>query len=149
MNESIKEKWQETTLSMIDDIKGLSTGTTEKSKAIDDVCKFQKVYIEMVRTELETEEKQARRLMEDEHYRMTREDNQKKSVEEETARQEQNKIQLIDIAAKYGYEVGALVFTMGCALFMNRQGYEYEKEASITSFTFKNVLSSIRPRIMR
>lgn len=149
MNENIKEKWQETTESMIDDIKGMDAGTPEKSKAIDDVCKFQKVYIEMVRTELETEEKQARRLMEDEHYRLMREDALKKEVNEETARQEQNKIQLIDIAAKYGYELTALGFTMACAVFMNRQGYEYEKEATITSFTFKNVLSAIRPRILR
>lgn len=118
----------------IENLKSLETGSEEKSKAVSILSTLHKLRIEEIKTEIEAEDKRQRRSMED----IDRE-------REEAFRQSQLKDGGIDRYVKLGLGVAELMLPL---MFYNtwmKMGFEFEKEGTITSSVFKNLINRFKP----
>lgn len=154
----------------IQNVEALSSGTDEKSKAIQNLATLHKLRIEEIKAETEAEEKHERRVMDSEQRKaeltlkekQTEADSKHKGAElalkerelnskdadraqEEELQKRQARDQMVDRCVRTGVAVGELVLPLVFyGIWMNK-GFKFEETGSFTSTTFKNLLNRFRP----
>ena len=154
----------------IQNVEALSSGTDEKSKAIQNLATLHKLRIEEIKAETEAEEKRERRVMDSEQRKaeltlkekQTEADSKHKGAElalkerelnskdadraqEEELQKRQARDQMVDRCVRTGVAVGELVLPLVFyGIWMNK-GFKFEETGSFTSTTFKNLLNRFRP----
>lgn len=136
----------------IQNVEALSSGTDEKSKAIQNLATLHKLRIEEIKTETEAEEKRERRVMDSEQRKAElalkeRELDSKDAdrTQEGELQKRQARDQMVDRCVRAGVAVGELVLPLVFyGIWMNK-GFKFEETGSFTSTTFKNLLNRFRP----
>lgn len=154
----------------IQNLGSLSSGSDEKSKAIQNLATLHKLRIEEIKAETEAEEKRERRVMDSEQRKaeltlkekQTEADFEHKGAElalkerelnskdadraqEEELQKRQARDQMVDRCVRTGVAVGELVLPLVFyGIWMNK-GFKFEETGSFTSTTFKNLLNRFRP----
>lgn len=154
----------------IQNVEALSSGSDEKSKAIQNLATLHKLRIEEIKAETEAEEKRERRVMDSEQRKaeltlkekQTEADSKHKGAElalkerelnskdadraqEEELQKRQARDQMVDRCVRTGVAVGELVLPLVFyGIWMNK-GFKFEETGSFTSTTFKNLLNRFRP----
>lgn len=73
--------------------------------------------------------------------------NDRVRIENERIRSEQNKEENIDRKIKLGLAVAELILPLSLYAVWLKRGFEFEKEGTYTSTTFKNLFGGLRPKI--
>ena len=122
----------------IQNVEALSSGSDEKSKAIQNLATLHKLRIEEIKAETEAEEKRERRVMDSEQRKADR-------TQEGELQKRQARDQMVDRCVRAGVAVGELVLPLVFyGIWMNK-GFKFEETGSFTSTTFKNLLNRFRP----
>lgn len=127
MDEEIKEMLGEEIKAGLSDLSSLETGSKEKSEAIDDLVKLYKLRIEETKTELDFEKEI------DEHERS------------DQAKKEQLSEQVKDRYFKLGIAAAELVLPLMFYAVWMRRGFQFEKDGTYTSTTFRGLFNRFRP----
>lgn len=136
----------------IQNLGSLSSGSDEKSKAIQNLATLHKLRIEEIKAETDTDEKRERRKMDSEQRKdeltlKERELNGKEADRdrEKTFQNRQVMDQMIDRCMRPGMDIAGLVLPLVFyGIWMNK-GFKFEETGSFTSTTFKNLLNRFRP----
>lgn len=136
----------------IQNLRSLSSGSDEKSKAIQNLATLHKLRIEEIKAETDADEKRERREMDGKQRKdeLTLKERELDSKEadrdrEETFQKRQAIDQMIDRCVRTGVAVGELVLPLVFyGIWMNK-GFKFEETGSFTSTTFKNLLNRFRP----
>ena len=136
----------------IQNLGSLSSGSDEKSKAIQNLATLHKLRIDEIKAKTDADEKHERREMDgkqrkDELTLKERELDGKEADRdrEETFQKRQAMDQMIDRCVRTGVAVGELVLPLVFyGIWMNK-GFKFEETGSFTSTTFKNLLNHFRP----
>lgn len=136
----------------IQNLGSLSSGSNEKSKAIQNLATLHKLRIEEIKAETDTDEKRERRKMDSEQRKdeltlKERELNGKEADRdrEKTFQNRQVMDQMIDRCMRTGMDIAGLVLPLVFyGIWMNK-GFKFEETGSFTSTTFKNLLNRFRP----
>ena len=137
----------------IQNVEALSSGTDEKSKAIQNLVTLHKLRIEEIKAETDAEEKRERRVMDGGQQKaeltLKEKELDGKAVDrdrEETFQKRQARDQMIDRCMRTGVAVGELVLPLVFyGIWMNK-GFKFEETGSFTSTTFKvqNIIDCFR-----
>lgn len=131
---NIEELLSEEIAAEIQALSGLNSGSKEKSTAIDDLTKLYKLRIEENKSIWDADEKYNRRVMEDEAN--TRDDEVKRT---QIAEQVKERYFRVGIAA-----AELMIPLMFYGIWM-KKGFKFEETGTITSSTFKGLISRFRP----
>lgn len=127
MDEEIKEMLGEEIKAGLSDLSSLETGSKEKSEAIDDLVKLYKLKIEESKAEMDY-------LKEiDEHERS------------DQTRREQLSEQVKDRYFKLGIAAAELVLPLMFYAVWMKRGFQFEKDGTYTSTTFRGLFNRFRP----
>ena len=154
----------------IENLKTLETGSEEKSKAVSTLSTLHKLRIEEIKAETEAEDKRQRREMEDSHHKdemalkkeqtVRQEEQQKAELSlrerqvngeeldrerDETFKKRQFMDGIVDRYVKLGVAVAELVLPLAFYGTWMKMGFEFEKEGTFTSSTFKNLFNRFKP----
>lgn len=141
MDNEIKDLLRKEIKNQIQDLSALQTGSKEKSGAIDDLVQLYKLRIEETKTELETEEKRERRLMEINQSNM--DDDARKC--EERLKSDQLDEQVKDRYFRLGIAAAEIVLPLIFYASWMRKGFKFEESGTYTSTTFKGLFNRFRP----
>lgn len=134
MNENINELLDEEIAAEIRSISEMKDGSTEKSKAIDDLATLYKLRIEENRNLWEADEKYDRRKMEEEA-----------GLRDEDIKRTQISEQIKDRYFKVGIAAAELMIPLVFyGIWMNK-GFKFEETGAYTSTTFKGLFNRFRP----
>ena len=129
----------------IQNLGSLSSGSDEKSKAIQNLATLHKLRIEEIKAGTDADEKRERRKMDSEQRKAELDGKKADRDQEETFQKRQAMDQMIDRCVRTGVAVGELVLPLVFyGIWMNR-GFKFEETGSFTSTTFKNLLNRFRP----
>ena len=129
----------------IQNLESLSSGSDEKSKAIQNLATLHKLRIEEIKAGTDADEKRERRKMDSEQRKAELDGKEADRDREETFQKRQTMDQMIDRCVRTGVAVGELVLPLVFyGIWMNR-GFKFEETGSFTSTTFKNLLNRFRP----
>ena len=136
----------------IQNLESLSSGSDEKSKAIQNLATLHKLRIEEIKAGTDADEKRERRKMDSEQRKaeLTLKERELDSKAADRDREEmfqkrQAMDQMIDRCVRTGVAVGELVLPLVFyGIWMNK-GFKFEETGSFTSTTFKNLLNRFRP----
>lgn len=129
----------------IQNLESLSSGSDEKSKAIQNLATLHKLRIEEIKAGTDADEKRERRKMDSEQRKAELDGKEADRDREETFQKRQAMDQMIDRCVRTGVAVGELVLPLVFyGIWMNR-GFKFEETGSFTSTTFKNLLNRFRP----
>ena len=131
---NIEELLSEEIAAEIRALSGLNSGSKEKSTAIDDLTKLYKLKIEENKSIWDADEKYNRRVMEDEAN--ARDDEVKRT---QIAEQVKDRYFRVGIAA-----AELMIPLMFYGIWM-KKGFKFEETGTITSSTFKGLISRFRP----
>lgn len=131
---NIEELLSEEIAAEIQALSGLNSGSKEKSTAIDDLTKLYKLRIEENKSIWDADEKYNRRVMEDEAN--ARDDEVKRT---QIAEQVKDRYFRVSIAA-----AELMIPLMFYGIWM-KKGFKFEETGTITSSTFKGLISRFRP----
>ena len=121
----------------IQNVEALSSGSDEKSKAIQNLATLHKLRIEEIKAETESDELALK------ERELNRKDAD--STYEEELQKRQTRDQMIDRCIRAGMDVAGLVLPLVFyGIWMNK-GFKFEETGSFTSTTFKNLLNRFRP----
>lgn len=127
MDEEIKEMLGEEIKAGLSDLSSLKTGSKEKSEAIDDLVKLYKLKIEESKAEMDY-------LKEiDEHERS------------DQTKREQLSEQVKDRYFKLGIAAAELVLPLMFYAVWMKRGFQFEKDGTYTSTTFRGLFNRFRP----
>lgn len=127
MDEEIKEMLGEEIKAGLSDLSSLETGSKEKSEAIDDLVKLYKLKIEESKAEMDY-------LKEiDEHERS------------DQTKREQLSEQVKDRYFKLGIAAAELVLPLMFYAVWMKRGFQFEKDGTYTSTTFRGLFNRFRP----
>lgn len=127
MDGEIKEMLGEEITAELSDLSSLETGSKEKSEAIDDLVKLYKLKIEESKAEMDY-------LKEiDEHERS------------DQAKREQLSEQVKDRYFKLGIAAAELVLPLMFYAAWMKRGFQFEKDGTYTSTTFRGLFNRFRP----
>lgn len=129
----------------IQNLESLSSGSDEKSKAIQNLATLHKLRIEEIKAGTDADEKRERRKMDSEQRKAELDGKEADRDREETFQKRQAMDQMIDRCVRTGVAVGELVLPLVFyGIWMNR-GFKFEETGSFTSTTFKNLLNRFKP----
>ena len=129
----------------IQNLESLSSGSDEKSKAIQNLATLHKLRIEEIKAGTDADEKRERRKMDSEQRKAELDGKEADRDREETFQKRQAMDQMIDRCVRTGVAVGELVLPLVFyGIWMNK-GFKFEETGSFTSTTFKNLLNRFRP----
>lgn len=131
---NIEELLSEEIAAEIQALSGLNSGSKEKSTAIDDLTKLYKLRIEENKSIWDADEKYNRRVMENEAN--ARDDEVKRT---QIAEQVKDRYFRVGIAA-----AELMIPLMFYGIWM-KKGFKFEETGTITSSTFKGLISRFRP----
>lgn len=127
MDEEIKVMLGEEIKAELSDLSSLETGSKEKSEAIDDLVKLYKLKIEESKAEMDY-------LKEiDEHERS------------DQTKREQLSEQVKDRYFKLGIAAAELVLPLMFYAVWMKRGFQFEKDGTYTSTTFRGLFNRFRP----
>lgn len=127
MDEEIKEMLGEEIKAGLSDLSSLETGSKEKSEAIDDLVKLYKLKIEESKAEMDYSKEI------DEHERS------------DQAKREQLSEQVKDRYFKLGIAAAELVLPLMFYAVWMKRGFQFEKDGTYTSTTFRGLFNRFRP----
>lgn len=135
MNEpSIKDLLNEEIMAEIQDLSELTTGSEEKSSAIDDLAKLYKLRIEENKSEWDADEKYDRRMMEGEAK--TKDDEFKHKQLDEQVKERYFRV---------GVAAAELMIPLMFYGIWMRKGFKFEETGTYTSKTFTGLINRFRP----
>lgn len=118
----------------IKELVDLEAGSEEESRAIENLNKLYKLRIEEIRTQNEDDERYARRAMDKD---IQEQDAKVKSVEMKEHR--------IERFVRYGLDAAGIILPIAFYASWMRKGFEFEKEGTYTSTTFRGLFGKFRP----
>lgn len=127
MDEEIKEMLGEEIKAGLSDLSSLETGSKEKSEAIDDLVKLYKLKIEESKAEMDYMKEI------DEHERS------------DQTKREQLSEQVKDRYFKLGIAAAELVLPLMFYAVWMKRGFQFEKDGTYTSTTFRGLFNRFRP----
>lgn len=152
MNEEIKEMMVEEVKTEIKHLSELAPGSEEKSKAIDVMSKLCRLNHEIVKTDLEFQEKREQREMEQSLRQddQTIKENQASAENdirerEQALKEEQLKDQIKDRYVRIGIAAAELVIPLVFYGIWMRKGFKFEQTGTYTSSTFRGLFSKFKP----
>lgn len=152
MNELIKEKLEEEIQTEIEDLSNFETGSKEKAAAIDDLVKLYKLKIEEDKGERDSIDKEnERNLTAQEHDReATLKESQFEhstglDYSESKLKKDQLSEQIKDRYFRVALEVAGIIIPLIFYATWMRKGFEFEKEGTFTSTTFKGLFNRFKP----
>ena len=134
MADEIKDLLNEEIKNQISDLAKLEAGSKEKSIAIDDLTKLYKLRIEESKNELDDEEKEARRLMEDRQF-----------DDETLVKEKQLNEQVKERWFRLGIAAAELVLPLIFYGAWMSKGFKFEETGAFTSTTFRGLINRFRP----
>lgn len=132
--DEIQELLDEVVKTELQNLQSLEPGSDEQSKAISRIQDLHKLHIEEMKALTDSEDKVLRRNMDVESH-----------DDEERYRRKQDKDAAFDRWLKFG--LGLLELGLPLAFYgaWVKMGFEFEKDGSITSGTFKNLIRLFKP----
>lgn len=130
MEKDIRDLLEEEIKSEINDLSNLTSGSKEKSTAIDDLVKLYRLKIEETKTELESMEK--------------REESEERGLEY-IFKKAQFGEQVKDRYFKIGIEVAGLILPLIFYGAWMRKGFKFEETGTYTSTTFRGLFNRFKP----
>ena len=134
MADEIKDLLNEEIKNQISDLAELEAGSEEKSIAIDDLTKLYKLRIEETKNELDDEEKEVRRLMEDRQF-----------DDETLVKEKQLNEQVKERWFRLGIAAAELVLPLIFYGAWMSKGFKFEETGAFTSTTFRGLINRFRP----
>lgn len=134
MADEIKDLLNEEIKNQISDLAKLEAGSKEKSIAIDDLTKLYKLRIEETKNELDDEEKEVRRLMEDRQF-----------DDETLVKEKQLNEQVKERWFRLGIAAAELVLPLIFYGAWMSKGFKFEETGAFTSTTFRGLINRFRP----
>lgn len=131
---SIKELLNEEIAEEIQALSTLTSGSKEKSTAIDDLMKLYKLRIEENKSEWDADEKYNRRVMEDES-----------NVRENEVKRVQIAEQVKDRYFRLGIAAAELMIPLMFYGIWMKKGFKFEETGTYTSTTFRGLFNRFRP----
>lgn len=131
---SIKELLNEEIAEEIQALSTLTSGSKEKSTAIDDLTKLYKLRIEENKSEWDADEKYNRRMMEDES-----------NVRENEVKRVQIAEQVKDRYFRLGIAAAELMIPLMFYGVWMKKGFKFEETGTYTSTTFRGLFNRFRP----
>lgn len=130
----IKELLDEVIEDELENLMDLERGSDEEAKAIKNLTDLHKLRIEEIRTDSDTEDRNQRRYMDAEAH-----------DDDERYRKNQLKADSIDRYLKFGLGILELALPLAFYGVWMRMGFEFEKEGTFTSTTFRNLFNRFKP----
>lgn len=150
--EQLKDLLSEEIKTQIRDLSELSPGSAEKSKAVDDLATLYKLKIEETKTELEFDEKQARRKMDMENRlkddalkEQQLKDENSVRERDELIRKEQMKEQVKDRYIRLGIAAAEIILPLIFYSKWMKKGFKFEETGTFTSTTFRGLFNRFKP----
>lgn len=131
---SIKELLSEEIAEEIQALSDMSSGSKEKSMAIDDLTKLYKLRIEENKSEWDADEKYNRRVMEEEA-----------NVRDDKTKHTQITEQVKDRYFRLGIAAAELVLPLMFYGIWMMKGFKFEETGTYTSTTFRGLFNRFRP----
>lgn len=131
---NIEELLSEEIAAEIQALSGLNSGSKEKSTAIDDLTKLYKLRIEENKSIWDADEKYNRRVMEDEA-----------NARDDEVKRTQIAEQVKDRYFRVGIAAAELIIPLMFYGIWMKKGFKFEETGTITSSTFKGLISRFRP----
>lgn len=131
---SIKELLSEEIAEEIQALSDMSSGSKEKSMAIDDLTKLYKLRIEENKSEWDADEKYNRRVMEEEA-----------NVRDDKTKHTQIAEQVKDRYFRLGIAAAELMIPLMFYGIWMRKGFKFEETGTYTSTTFRGLFNRFRP----
>ena len=123
MNEDLIVKLDEEIGDEIEQLKSLKYGSEEQSKVVENLTKLYKMRIEDSKAGID----------------------HNKEIDDDLFRKKQLKEQRIDRYVKIGIAAAELMIPIMFYSIWMRRGFEFEKDGSFTSTTFKGLINRFRP----
>lgn len=150
--EQLKDLLSEEIKTQIQELSELSPGSAEKSKAVDDLATLYKLKIEETKTELEFNEKQARRKMDMENRlkddalkEQQLKDENSVRERDELIRKEQMKEQVKDRYIRLGIAAAEIILPLIFYSKWMKKGFKFEETGTFTSTTFRGLFNRFKP----
>lgn len=150
--EQLKDLLSEEIKTQIRELSELSPGSAEKSKAVDNLATLYKLKIEETKTELEFDEKQARRKMDMENRlkddalkEQQLKDENSVRERDELIRKEQMKEQVKDRYIRLGIAAAEIILPLIFYSKWMKKGFKFEETGTFTSTTFRGLFNRFKP----
>lgn len=134
METNINELLNEEIVTEIQNLSEMEDGTDEKSQAIDNLTKLHKLRIEEMKCRLDAEEKNNRRIMEQEEIN-----------NDDKIKLEQINEQIKDRYFRLGISVGELLIPLIFYGIWMKKGFKFEETGTYTSKTFTGLINRFKP----
>jgi hypothetical protein len=134
METNINELLDEEIVTEIQNLSEMEDGTDEKSQAIDNLTKLHKLRIEEIKCRLDAEEKNNRRIMEQEEIN-----------NDDKIKLEQINEQIKDRYFRLGISVGELLIPLIFYGIWMKKGFKFEETGTYTSKTFTGLINRFKP----
>lgn len=140
--DKIQKALQEEINDEIQKLSSLEPGSSEHSKATDDVVKLYRLRIEEIRAEAEQKDKRDRYKLEKSQMEQDILAKSEEKADKEALRKDQNLDRWIGLGVQVGLAVGGwLVYDI-----WNRRGLKFEETGTITSPWTRNLVSRMLPK---
>lgn len=150
--EQLKELLSEEIKTQIQDLSKLNPGSAEKSKAVDDLATLYKLKIDETKMELDFDEKQARRKMDNENRLKDDALKEQKLKDEcsvrerdELIRKEQLTEQVKDRYIRLGIAATEIILPLIFYSKWMKKGFKFEETGTFTSTTFRGLFNRFKP----
>ncbi len=150
--EQLKDLLSEEIKTQIQDLSKLDPGSTEKSKAVDDLATLYKLKIDETKMELDFDEKQARRKMDKENRlkddaikEQQLKDENSVRERDELIRKEQLAEQVKDRYIRLGIAAAEIILPLIFYSKWMKKGFKFEETGTFTSTTFRGLFNRFKP----
>lgn len=145
MDEKVDILLEKEIRSQILNLSSMETGSKERSIAIDDVVKLYRLRIDECKNSAELKEKREARLTEKRIKKEELEEKYETRHSDELYRTIQTTEQIKDRYFKIGVAAAELLLPLMFYAVWMRRGFEFEKDGTYTSATFKGLFSRFKP----
>lgn len=150
--EQLKDLLSEEIKTQIQDLSKLDPGSTEKSKAVDDLATLYKLKIDETKMEFDFDEKQARRKM-DKGNRLKDDAIKEQQLKDENSvrerdeliRKEQLAEQVKDRYIRLGIAAAEIILPLIFYSKWMKKGFKFEETGTFTSTTFRGLFNRFKP----
>lgn len=143
--DEIKNLLDEQIKSEISGLSSLTTGSDEKSKAVNDLTKLYQARIDEIKAETALLEHRDRHELErDKHYLESQ-----LSDEERRLKEAEYKSRNLDRWLGFGIQAGLAVLSIVSYDIWHRRGLKFEETGTITSPQTRNLISSMLPKFKK
>lgn len=150
--DELKDLLSEEIKTQIQDLSKLDPGSEEKSKAINNLSTLYKLKIDETKMELDFDEKQARRKMDNENRlkddaikEQQLKDENSVRERDELIRKEQSAEQVKDRYIKLGIAAAEIILPLIFYSKWMKKGFKFEETGTFTSTTFRGLFNRFKP----